>query len=1598
MTNFYKRLLLVILSLSLILGTSVPIIATSETKEGGAKIMIGGITVDSESNPLGIDNKTPYFAWTLISDIRSSYQTAYRIVVALSEDKLNNGEYIWDTGKVSSDVSTGVKYEGTALESQHRYFWKVCVWNQSDVMSDWSENGWFETALLNESDWGGAQWIGGNSSAKTSLNLSMSGAYWIWHEADGAYWSAMPACTRYFRKSFNIDSISNVTAASIAITADDEYDLYVNGVLASQSERVSDSWKKAQCVDITSLLKTGKNVFAVVASNKLGAGGAKTGGGLLSSAKIVTASGETTILTNAEWLTSDALADNWTSVDFDDSEWTPAKAQQAYGSSPWGGSVSIVSNESTTNPAPLLRKSIWYGNDIAEARAYVCGLGYFVMTIDGKRVGTNVLDPGTTVYNKTALYVVHDVTDLLSNKGNHVIGITLGRGFYGLPAEDTIFWNTAKWLGEPRLRFKLSLTFTDGTTTDILSDTSWKTADSPTLRDSLYMGETYDATKEFDGWDKNGYDAGSWNKAVVMDAPTSNLISQRVAPIKVVDNMSAIEVTELGTGHYVLKYPVVTAGWAKMKVSGSAGDKVTLTYGETLRSDGTVNNDGSSGLTTAPIQVDTYILKGSAEEIWEPSFSYKGFQYIEVEGYPGTAEEAKLNITAQIVHSDITEAGSFESSNELLNKIHEITLRTMLNNTHSIITDTPMYEKRGWLGDANIMVKSTVNNFDMRVFYKNWLYSIRDNQSSSGGGTVLSPNKSDGWSRDSIWGGAIIGIPYTLYREYGDISFLEDNYEYMMYEMNYLRKYRTDADGLIDYADYGDWISPGNHKPPEDTSLVNSAYAYLYALMMEEVATVLNKTADAQEMKEYAEGLKTAFNKKWLDTERGIYDTGNGEEYRQTSNAVPLMFGLVPEEYENIVAENLVADVKSRGNKLNAGIAGVKELLPALSKFGYTDTAFSVATGTEYPSFGYWIENGATTLWEFWEATSRSRDHCMQGSIDDWFYSYLGGISAKTAGYKEININPYLPENLKNVKSSILSSYGRITSEWNKVSKNEIIFNVTVPVNTTANIYLPTTSQEKITEGGKELSEVEGIKNIKTENGKTVLNIGSGSYSFKISGLNQNVNFVDTSSNTGVSFEEKAKYLTAVSNISGTSLKLNGLTMEYLRSQFSEQDNLIEDWSIVGYTGVENKTFKTEGDIANLKDIDFWCNGSASGNVRSGGTFATRSDSASGATLTSSGNSIGYENTVSNPLSGLARLEGDYYDAKVTLKLNRNTAITDIYIMGQWTTDLAIPTYAIYVSDNEEDLYSQENQICLFDYYEGYSLDKNVSGEDKPHKLTCKGRNSEGQLWSFKNEKPRGQYIGIKVIDASVGSNSSYLGIMDIGVFGEKTYSVEFLDYSGEILEKTYVSAGENVGTFAEKIESPFRYGYVFNGWDGDVDQPIYTDAVFLATYKRDIQTKYTVDINDESTQQLPFDSKIVVRTGETALWKVNEQNFNIGRDMIAFVFGDMKIEAHKYEDELMQAYPQNKAFISLLDAKQEGNKLIAFVHLYRGEEEISEYGATFINEEDPSKYKNLVLTEGNDAMLTLYGTKEGSVRSVKGYCLVGETPIYSERKITAQF
>lgn len=1049
-------------------------IAGPTAAHGHGGVTVTKLTADAEANPLGVDAARPRLAWQLLAHERGQRQTAYEVVVATS-----TGNPVWSTGKVASAESTGIPYGGPALRPATRYFWQVRVWDGDGRPSPWSRTAWWETGLLSEGDWAGADWIGGPSSLRP---IGLEGASWIWFPEGDPAQSAPPG-TRWLRKTFTLPA-GAITGARIAITADDRYDLHVNGHRVASG----DSWQQARVVDLSAVVREGSNTLAVEARNAT-----ETPAGLVAKLRIDRAGADPVeVVTDGSWRASDDAPSGWQRPEFDDSAWPAALVAAPYGQGPWGN---VAVGDAT--PGPLLRKKFKTTKRVERARAYVSGLGYYVMSIDGRRVGDSVLDPGATVYDKTALYATYDVTSALRRSGDHAVGVALGRGFYGLPRGDTKWWGAAPWLGDPRLRLALVVDYADGTSDTVLSDSTWQTTSGPTVRDSVYLGETYDARLARPGWDTPGFDPSGWEPASVVEAPTANLRSQRMEPIRIVDTLRADRVTQPAPGRYVFRFPVVTAGWARLRVKGSAGTEVTLRYGETLRPDGTVNNDGDPGLTNGPVQTDRYILRGAGTETWEPSFSYKGFQYVQVDGYPG--RPSADDVVARVVHSDVPSAGGFRSSDGLLNTIHTMTRRTILNNLHSVFTDTPMFEKRGWLGDANVLVPTTIDNFGMRRFYRNWMLSIVDNQGPDGAGVEVAPNPYGAGYTDPIWGGAIVSIPWELYQEYGDQEVLLAGYDEMVAYVNHLEAH---SEGLIQRGFYGDWVSPATSGtfpwPPEGARLTATAYFHRYASQVARAATVLGRADDAARFGALADRVRDAFNARFLDRDRGIYRTDVEVGYRQTSNAVPLRFGLVPEEYAGRVTQNLVADIRARGNHLNTGHAGTKELLPALTENGHVDTAFAVATQRTYPSWGFWIDNGATTLWEAWETTTRSRDHAFLGSVDDWFYRDLAGIRPAAPGYERVTIRPHLPAGLGHAAATMDTVRGTVASEWRRTPDGTLHLNVTIPVNASAEVAVPASSADDVREGASPAAKADGVRFLRMDGDRAVFEVGSGSYRFRV--------------------------------------------------------------------------------------------------------------------------------------------------------------------------------------------------------------------------------------------------------------------------------------------------------------------------------------------------------------------------------------------------------------------------------------------------------------------------------------------------------------------
>jgi alpha-L-rhamnosidase len=991
---------------------------SSATTAGNSSLTVRSVTADAETNPLGVEAAAPRLAWKLASVEKNSLQSGYQVLVASSEEQLDGGfGDIWDSSQVASSTSIGIVYAGKALAAGTRYFWKVRVWDAVGTASAWSEVAHWEMGLLRDCDWSGAKWIGAHAPSE-------------WPEGTVAEASSFhaPVDDRSYEPQNAIDDNPTTfwnddTAGAFPdwITITSPISLELNAItIVSQGDGVIvdytvDTWDGSVWVQQGCV--TGNSDIARV-------------------------------VTFAAPVTTKGLQITVTSSQMQNGNFTRITA------------IEPGIYRGTTTPAvasaPILRKDFSVQKHVTKARAYVSGLGIYVLSIDGTRVGDSVMDPGFTNYDKSALYASYDVTDAVAKKGAHALGVTLGRGFYDLDASQAPYWGSAPWLRRaPVLRLKLQLDYSDGSSDTVVTDASWTWSDGPTTTDSVYMGESYDARLEQPGWDKTGFDESNWNIAAVQKSPTKNLHSQRMEPIRVTGSMRAVDITNPKQGTYVLKFGEVTAGWVKLSIVAAAGTAITLRYGETLRTDGTVDNDGDPGLTIGPVQTDSYTTRGAGAELWQPRFSYKGFQYVQVDGYPRAVTSD--DVIAQVVHSDVLTTGVFASSNALLNTIHDMTQRTILNNMHSIMTDTPLFEKRGWLGDANVLIQTATDNFGMHRFYRNWLTSITDNQGADGSVVELSPNPSSapGYT-EPIWAGAIIDMPWQLYQEYGDRDTLASNFDAMVKYLDFLIAHST---GLIQDGFYGDWVSPAISGTfpyaPEGAKLTATAYFYKYAQEMSQAAAVLGKPDDRSRFATLARQIKDVFNAKFLDSVNGRYHTDSAVGYRQTSNAIPLSFGLVPSQFVSAITKNLVADVQAKGNHLNTGLAGTKELLPALTEQGNVDTAFAIATQDTYPSWGFWIANGATALWEAWEANTRSRNHAFLGTVDDWFYRYLAGIRLAAVGFSEISIHPYVPTQLAEASASMVTVSGTVSSAWTKSATGSIKLDITVPANAKATVDVP---------------------------------------------------------------------------------------------------------------------------------------------------------------------------------------------------------------------------------------------------------------------------------------------------------------------------------------------------------------------------------------------------------------------------------------------------------------------------------------------------------------------------------------------------------------
>jgi alpha-L-rhamnosidase len=729
-----------------------------------------------------------------------------------------------------------------------------------------------------------------------------------------------------------------------------------------------------------------------------------------------------------------------------------------------------------------LRKEFEILGPIKRARVYVSGLGYYELRINGKKVGKNVLDPGYTTYEKRILYTSYDVTDSLQ-EGKNALGVLLGKG----------------WSPVRLLMLQLNIQLEGGEALSVFSDPSWRQMDGPIAQDSLYDGEVYDARLETPGWDTPGYDAKSWLPVDTGFVPKGILSAQMIPPIQVVDTIVPTCMTNPQKDVYVFDMGQNFSGWVELRVSGPRGSRVTMRHAELLYENGMINQEN---LRSAWAE-DVYILKGAEQEIYAPRFTYHGFRYVELTGYPGVPSVE--TIRGKVVHTAVEQVGNFSCSNSILNKLQHLILWSQKTNLHSIPTDCNQRDERmGWLGDAHLTAEMAMMNFDMGAFYTKFIRDIRDVQDKEGALTDTVPFIWGQRPADPAWGTAYPLLCWYMYRYYGDKSLLKSHYDGVKEYVEFLRsKAKND---LLDFSHYGDWVAV--EKAPGD--LVSSFYYYYDVVLLMKMAQALEYDAEIKTYKALAEKIRAAFHKKYYDPDRKIYANGT-----QTANLLPLYMDIVPDEERGAVFGNLRNDILYKNNThLTTGIIGTKYLMEVLTQNRACDLAYELATQTTYPSWGYMISKGATTLWELWQyktgPSMNSHNHPMFGSIGAWFHHALAGITQPEghSGFQNILIQPKMVRDLRYAAGTIHTPRGRVHSGWMR-SARSLSLDVRIPVNTQAEIHLPKFRWEAVSlkESGSQiyseqkfLTGEEGIQMVEETENEVIVKVGSGRYHFELIG------------------------------------------------------------------------------------------------------------------------------------------------------------------------------------------------------------------------------------------------------------------------------------------------------------------------------------------------------------------------------------------------------------------------------------------------------------------------------------------------------------------
>ena len=726
----------------------------------------------------------------------------------------------------------------------------------------------------------------------------------------------------------------------------------------------------------------------------------------------------------------------------------------------WKGTWISDYNGINTLPAPYFRKVFEPIKKIKSARAYIAAAGLYELYLNGKKVGDHRLDPMYTRFDRRNLYVSYDVTANL-NDGKNAVGVLLGNGWYN--HQSLAVWNfdKAPWRARPTFCLDLRITYIDGTTEVITSGNDWKTSLSPIISNSIYTAEHYDARLEQKGWNTVFFDDSKWKGIALRAAPSKNIVSQTMHPIRNVDEIKVKSMLKFNDSTYVFDLGRNIAGVTKIKLKGERGTVIRLKHAERLDSSGHADLSNIDVYhrpkdNLDPFQTDIFILKGDGEEEFMPLFNYKGFQYIEV----SSSKPIRLNeksLTGYFMHSDVPAVGKISSSNSLIDKIWWATNNSYLSNLYGFPTDCPQREKNGWTGDGHFAVETGLYNFDGITVYEKWMADHRDEQQPNGVLPDIIPTGGWGYgtANGTDWTSTIAIIPWDIFMFYGDSKLLAANYQSIKQYVNYVDGI---SKGHLTTFGRGDWVPVKSTSNLEYTS---SVYFYVDANILAKAAKLFNRKNDYLIYSKLAENIKNAINAKFFNATTGLYGKGV-----QTELSIALQWKIVPETYIQIVANNLAKRVIADGMHIDVGVLGAKAVLNALSENGHSDVAYKLAAQDTYPGWGWWIVNGATTLHENWDMDAKrdiSDNHMMFGEIGAWFFKGIGGIKVdeQQPGFKNVLLKPHFVEGLTHFAAMHKSPFGTILSSWKRTAKG-VDYNIEIPANSTATVDVPMINGQKL--------------------------------------------------------------------------------------------------------------------------------------------------------------------------------------------------------------------------------------------------------------------------------------------------------------------------------------------------------------------------------------------------------------------------------------------------------------------------------------------------------------------------------------------------------